>query len=167
MFYIHTIKHGTHISICSSHINLQTKLTFTIPIHQIPPPKIPNYPIPVPHIQHRHTHFPHKQGQPIIICEQEDDATIQMGQKILQIPHSVDCLQGILTIIPMQLLSLHVAELRKLDVSHSSSCYTSGSCCMMVTRLGRHFHIVQLWWCDKVAVLLVRDMSLDVCSAHN
>jgi len=27
-----------------------------------------------------------------------------------------DCLQGILTIIPMQLLSLHIAELRKCDV---------------------------------------------------
>ena len=32
-------------------------------------------------------------------------------------PSQVDCLQGVLTIIPMQLLALHIAELKKFDVS--------------------------------------------------
>jgi glucosamine--fructose-6-phosphate aminotransferase (isomerizing) len=34
----------------------------------------------------------------------------------LEVPKSIDCLQGITTVIPMQLLSMHIAELRKLDV---------------------------------------------------
>ena len=31
-------------------------------------------------------------------------------------PHTVDCLQGVLTVIPMQLLSFHIAVLRGYDV---------------------------------------------------
>ncbi|XP_055874992.1 glutamine--fructose-6-phosphate aminotransferase [isomerizing] 2-like isoform X2 [Biomphalaria glabrata] len=36
--------------------------------------------------------------------------------RALEVPKTIDCLQGILTVIPMQLLSMHIAELRKLDV---------------------------------------------------
>ena len=36
--------------------------------------------------------------------------------KMLEIPHVVDCLQSVLTVIPLQLLSFHVAVLRGLDV---------------------------------------------------
>jgi len=35
---------------------------------------------------------------------------------MIEVPRQVDCLQGILTIIPMQLLTLYIAELRNLDV---------------------------------------------------
>lgn len=38
--------------------------------------------------------------------------------RALEVPKTIDCLQGILTVIPMQLLSMHIAELRKLDVRH-------------------------------------------------
>jgi glucosamine--fructose-6-phosphate aminotransferase (isomerizing) len=36
--------------------------------------------------------------------------------KTLQIPPIVDCLQTILTVIPLQLLSYHIATLRGFDV---------------------------------------------------
>jgi glucosamine 6-phosphate synthetase-like amidotransferase/phosphosugar isomerase protein len=38
-------------------------------------------------------------------------------EKFIAVPHAVDCLQGILTVIPMQLLSFHIAVLRGYDVS--------------------------------------------------
>uniref|UniRef100_A0A0B7AXZ5 glutamine--fructose-6-phosphate transaminase (isomerizing) n=1 Tax=Arion vulgaris TaxID=1028688 RepID=A0A0B7AXZ5_9EUPU len=36
--------------------------------------------------------------------------------RALEVPKTIDCLQGILTVIPMQLLSMRIAELKKLDV---------------------------------------------------
>lgn len=35
----------------------------------------------------------------------------------IELPHTVDCLQGILSVIPLQLLSFHLAVLRGYDVS--------------------------------------------------
>ena len=35
----------------------------------------------------------------------------------LKVPEVVDCLQGILTVIPLQLLSFHIAVLKGYDVS--------------------------------------------------
>ena len=57
------------------------------------------------------------QGNPILICNKDDEETKSFAYKTLEIPHTEDCLQGILTIIPLQLLSMHIAELRKCDVS--------------------------------------------------
>lgn len=34
----------------------------------------------------------------------------------MEVPQTVDCLQGVLTVIPMQLLSFHIAVLRGYDV---------------------------------------------------
>ena len=39
-----------------------------------------------------------------------------MSEHILEIPRSVDALQGILTVIPMQLLSYHLAVARGCNV---------------------------------------------------
>ena len=36
--------------------------------------------------------------------------------KTIELPHTVDCLQGILSVIPLQLLSFHLAVLRGYDV---------------------------------------------------
>ncbi|CRL08009.1 CLUMA_CG020861, isoform B [Clunio marinus] len=55
-------------------------------------------------------------GLPIVICEQGDKETEQFASKILEVPKTVDCLQGILTVIPMQLLSYHIAVLRGCNV---------------------------------------------------
>lgn len=57
-----------------------------------------------------------RNGQPIVICNKGDEETKKHAYKVIEVPAQVDCLQGILTIIPMQLLSLHIAELRKCDV---------------------------------------------------
>lgn len=57
-----------------------------------------------------------RNGRPIIICEEEDQETKSYSSRSLEIPRTVDCLQGILTVIPMQLLSYHIAVLRGCDV---------------------------------------------------
>ncbi|XP_042897963.1 glutamine--fructose-6-phosphate aminotransferase [isomerizing] 2 isoform X2 [Parasteatoda tepidariorum] len=55
-------------------------------------------------------------GRPVIICERGDTETQSHAFKFLEVPHAVDCLQGILTVIPMQLLSYHIAVLRGCNV---------------------------------------------------
>eukprot|EP00092_Neocalanus_flemingeri_P027786 GFUD01030162.1.p1 GENE.GFUD01030162.1~~GFUD01030162.1.p1 ORF type:complete len:683 (+),score=142.50 GFUD01030162.1:58-2106(+) len=55
-------------------------------------------------------------GQPILICEQNDEETKAMSPNFLEIPHTVDCLQGILSVIPMQMLSYHMAVLKGCNV---------------------------------------------------
>ncbi|KAF5296044.1 hypothetical protein FQA39_LY12666 [Lamprigera yunnana] len=57
-----------------------------------------------------------REGRPILICQKDDSETISFASKFLEIPHTVDCLQGILTVIPMQLLSFHIAVLRGCNV---------------------------------------------------
>ncbi|XP_037951005.1 glutamine--fructose-6-phosphate aminotransferase [isomerizing] 2-like [Teleopsis dalmanni] len=57
-----------------------------------------------------------RKGRPIIICQEGDDETKSFSSRSLEIPGTVDCLQGILTVIPMQLLSYHIAVLRGCDV---------------------------------------------------
>lgn len=57
-----------------------------------------------------------RKGRPIIICEEGDEETKSFSSRSLEIPRTVDCLQGILTVIPMQLLSYHIAVLRGCDV---------------------------------------------------
>lgn len=57
-----------------------------------------------------------RDGRPIIICEQGDKETQEMAFKSIEVPHTVDCLQGVLTVIPLQLLSYHIAVLRGCNV---------------------------------------------------
>ncbi|RWS02440.1 glutamine--fructose-6-phosphate aminotransferase [isomerizing] 2-like protein, partial [Dinothrombium tinctorium] len=57
-----------------------------------------------------------RDGRPIIICEKDDYETPKHAFKCLRIPHTVDCLQGVLTVIPLQLLSYHIAVLRGCNV---------------------------------------------------
>ena len=57
------------------------------------------------------------QGKPIIICGQSDKELLGKSRYVLKIPEVVDCLQGILTVIPLQLLSFHIAVLKGYDVS--------------------------------------------------
>uniref|UniRef100_A0A1B6D431 glutamine--fructose-6-phosphate transaminase (isomerizing) n=1 Tax=Clastoptera arizonana TaxID=38151 RepID=A0A1B6D431_9HEMI len=57
-----------------------------------------------------------RDGRPIIICEEGDAETQSFASKFIEVPHTVDCLQGILTVIPMQLLSYHLAVLRGCNV---------------------------------------------------
>uniref|UniRef100_A0A669E510 glutamine--fructose-6-phosphate transaminase (isomerizing) n=1 Tax=Oreochromis niloticus TaxID=8128 RepID=A0A669E510_ORENI len=57
-----------------------------------------------------------RQGRPIVICDKEDHETIKTSSRTIKVPHCVDCLQGILSVIPLQLLSFHLAVLRGYDV---------------------------------------------------
>jgi len=58
-----------------------------------------------------------RDGRPILICEEGDTETAKWGRTgFVEVPKSVDALQGILTVIPMQLLSYHLAVLRGCNV---------------------------------------------------
>lgn len=53
---------------------------------------------------------------PILIVEKGDTETAKLAFRSLEVPHSVDCLQGVLTVIPLQLLSYHIAVMRGCNV---------------------------------------------------
>uniref|UniRef100_UPI00254169C3 glutamine--fructose-6-phosphate aminotransferase [isomerizing] 1 n=1 Tax=Euleptes europaea TaxID=460621 RepID=UPI00254169C3 len=57
-----------------------------------------------------------RQGRPVVICDKEDIETIKNNKRTIKVPHTVDCLQGILSVIPLQLLAFHLAVLRGYDV---------------------------------------------------
>lgn len=57
-----------------------------------------------------------RKGRPVIICEKDDDEVSSMAYRSLQIPATIDCLQGILNIVPLQLLSFHMAVLKGCNV---------------------------------------------------
>uniref|UniRef100_G3ML65 glutamine--fructose-6-phosphate transaminase (isomerizing) n=1 Tax=Amblyomma maculatum TaxID=34609 RepID=G3ML65_AMBMU len=57
-----------------------------------------------------------RDGRPIIICEKGDEETKKLAFKYLEVPHTVDCLQGVLTVIPLQLMSYHIAVLKGCNV---------------------------------------------------
>ncbi|GAB6028469.1 Glutamine--fructose-6-phosphate aminotransferase [isomerizing] 2 [Chamberlinius hualienensis] len=57
-----------------------------------------------------------REGRPIIVCEDGDTETQKFAGSFLEVPHTVDALQGVLTVIPMQLLSYHIAVLRGCNV---------------------------------------------------
>ncbi|XP_074104504.1 glucosamine-fructose-6-phosphate aminotransferase 2 isoform X3 [Cotesia typhae] len=57
-----------------------------------------------------------RDGKPIVICHDGDEETKSLASRVLEIPKTVDCLQGILTVIPMQLLSFHIAVLKGCNV---------------------------------------------------
>jgi glucosamine--fructose-6-phosphate aminotransferase (isomerizing) len=55
-------------------------------------------------------------GNPILICNENDEEILSLGHTAIKVPKTVDCLQGILSVIPLQLLSFHIAVLRGFDV---------------------------------------------------
>jgi glucosamine--fructose-6-phosphate aminotransferase (isomerizing) len=57
-----------------------------------------------------------REGSPILICQKGDEETKRFSKESLEIPSTVDCLQGILAVIPLQLLSYHIAVLRGCNV---------------------------------------------------
>ncbi|KAJ2605251.1 glutamine--fructose-6-phosphate transaminase (isomerizing) [Coemansia sp. RSA 1804] len=57
-----------------------------------------------------------RKGRPIIVCNTNDTNIDDAENQTIRIPQTVDCLQGILSIIPLQLLSYHMATLNGVDV---------------------------------------------------
>lgn len=52
-----------------------------------------------------------RNGRPIVVCT-EDIVEDYSGHEVFAVPKTVDCLQGILMVIPLQLLSYHLAVAR-------------------------------------------------------
>lgn len=106
-------------------------------------------------------------GQPIIICDKDDldlekkafhclkvyNSTIgtiymcvyiRIYLSISQIPKVADCLQGILTVVPLQLLSFHIAVLKGYDVSENiayAGHETSQVYLNLLSRFGVHYMV--------------------------
>lgn len=58
-----------------------------------------------------------RHGRPVIICNEGHLPKIAGKTfRSVEVPQTVDCLQTILTVIPLQLMSYHIATLRGLDV---------------------------------------------------
>ncbi|XP_023690278.1 glutamine--fructose-6-phosphate aminotransferase [isomerizing] 2 isoform X1 [Paramormyrops kingsleyae] len=59
-----------------------------------------------------------RQGRPIVLCCEDDPDVKKSAYKTIELPQTVDCLQGILSVIPLQLMSFHLAVLRGYDVDY-------------------------------------------------
>ncbi|XP_054890035.1 glutamine--fructose-6-phosphate aminotransferase [isomerizing] 2 [Poeciliopsis prolifica] len=57
-----------------------------------------------------------RSGRPILLCCQDDSELMKNAYRTIELPETVDCLQGILSVIPLQLMSFHLAVLRGYDV---------------------------------------------------
>ncbi|XP_030835178.1 glutamine--fructose-6-phosphate aminotransferase [isomerizing] 2-like isoform X2 [Strongylocentrotus purpuratus] len=57
-----------------------------------------------------------RKSKPIIICEKGDEDALSTASRTIELPRCVDCLTGILCVIPLQLLAYHIAVLRGFDV---------------------------------------------------
>ena len=95
-----------------------------------------------------------REGKPILIIEEGDTETAAWAQHSLevvhgddgfdndvggdgdgdgQVPRTVDALQGVLTVIPLQLLSYHLAVLRSPPLSSLGHSRLSGSQVLRLT----------------------------------
>ena len=68
-----------------------------------------------PKVQSAFAQITARKAQPIVVCN-ENDQDIPKGCKTIRLPKTVDCLQGLLNIIPLQLLSYHLAVKNGFDV---------------------------------------------------
>ncbi|VDO32155.1 unnamed protein product [Onchocerca flexuosa] len=65
-----------------------------------------------------------RDGDPIIIADSDvPENDLKDRHSVLRVPKTVDCIQNILTVIPLQLLSYHVAELKGLNVSSTGDSW--------------------------------------------
>lgn len=75
-----------------------------------------------PKVQSAFAQITARKAQPIILCN-DDDNEIPSGAKVIRVPRTVDCLQGLLNIIPLQLLSYHLAVKNGCDVDFPRNLY--------------------------------------------
>ncbi|RLV85055.1 Glutamine--fructose-6-phosphate aminotransferase isomerizing [Meyerozyma sp. JA9] len=57
-----------------------------------------------------------RDGRPIVVCNEGDDVAGNKAYATLHVPLTVDCLQGLLNVIPLQLMSYWLAVNRGIDV---------------------------------------------------
>ncbi|KAJ6582964.1 hypothetical protein DFH09DRAFT_279203 [Mycena vulgaris] len=68
-----------------------------------------------PKVQSAFAQITARKAQPIVLCNEGDEG-IPAGAKTIRVPKTIDCLQGLLNIIPLQLLSYHLAVKNGCDV---------------------------------------------------
>jgi len=68
-----------------------------------------------PKVQSAFAQITARKAQPIVVCN-EDDEGIPKNVKTIRVPKTVDCLQGLLNVVPLQLLSYHLAVKNGFDV---------------------------------------------------
>lgn len=68
-----------------------------------------------PKVQSAFAQITARKAQPIVLCNEGDEG-IPKGAKTIRVPKTIDCLQGLLNIIPLQLLSYHLAVKNGCDV---------------------------------------------------
>ncbi|KAA1472436.1 isomerising glucosamine-fructose-6-phosphate aminotransferase [Dentipellis sp. KUC8613] len=68
-----------------------------------------------PKVQSAFAQITARKADPIVLCNDGDDG-IPEGVKTIRVPQTVDCLQGLLNVIPLQLLSYHLAVKKGFDV---------------------------------------------------
>ncbi len=54
-------------------------------------------------------------GRPIVICNDDDKTSLFDGYDTIRVPKTVDALQGILNVVPLQVLSYYLATSRGYD----------------------------------------------------
>ncbi|KAH7106531.1 isomerising glucosamine-fructose-6-phosphate aminotransferase [Auriculariales sp. MPI-PUGE-AT-0066] len=70
-----------------------------------------------PKVQSAFSQITARKAQPIVICNEDDDAFPKdTPLRTIRVPKTVDCLQGIINIVPLQLLSYHLAIKNGFDV---------------------------------------------------
>ena len=57
-----------------------------------------------------------RDGQLIVICDEGDEEMRKFADQVIEVPWTIEALQPILTVIPMQLLAYHIALRRGCDV---------------------------------------------------
>jgi len=68
-----------------------------------------------PKVQSAFAQITARKAQPIVVCNEGDEG-IPKNAKTIRVPQTVDCLQGLLNVIPLQLLSYHLAVKAGFDV---------------------------------------------------
>ena len=68
-----------------------------------------------PKVQSAFAQITARKAQPIVICNEGDEG-ISKDVQTIRVPQTVDCLQGLLNVIPLQLLSYHLAINKGFDV---------------------------------------------------
>ncbi|KIJ49795.1 hypothetical protein M422DRAFT_246159 [Sphaerobolus stellatus SS14] len=69
-----------------------------------------------PKVQSAFAQITVRKAKPIIICN-DDDTSILTSASAIRVPKTVDCLQGIINVIPLQLLSYHLAVMNEFDIN--------------------------------------------------
>ena len=75
-----------------------------------------------PKVQSAFAQITARKAKPVVLCN-EGDESIPAGAKTIRVPKTVDCLQGLLNVIPLQLLSYHLAVKNGCDVDFPRNLY--------------------------------------------